>query len=108
MSETLGRTQLLVMQVLSLAHRPKGVRQIANDWPGLTESSVAGALARLADRGLVDRSSPHGFYVWSLTAMGGAVLREVERRRGYDDEDLDDTAAEFDESLDVPGDQDAS
>lgn len=72
-SKNLGRTQRLVLQLL--AQRPKPVRVLAFDWPGLTEAAVRGALDRLATRGLVDRVSYHrGEYTYGLTQRG----REVE------------------------------
>lgn len=81
----LGQTQVLVLRLL--ADEAKSVRTLANDWPGLTEARVTGALWRLADRGLVDRQAPHGVNEWHLSSRG----REVELALlDGDDEDNDD------------------
>ncbi len=53
-TKRLGRTQGLVLQLLALRDRPPTIRDLATDWPGLTEASVRSAVNRLGDRGLVD------------------------------------------------------
>ena len=67
----LGRTQILVLRLLASHDQPPTVRRLAEDWPGLTESAVRGALERLGDRRLVDVV---GFddvaRTWKLTARG--------------------------------------
>jgi DNA-binding HxlR family transcriptional regulator len=78
-SRPLGRTQVLVMHLL--ADRPKNIRTLANDWPGLTESMVSGALDRLAHRGYVDRRAPYGFYEWHLTDKGVWAEQQMVRGR---------------------------
>jgi DNA-binding HxlR family transcriptional regulator len=88
----LGRTQVLVMHLLAL--EPKTVRTLSNDWPGLTEAIVSGALSRLADRGYVDRRAPHGFYQRHLTDRGVAAEREMVREKalaGVDEDDWEET-----------------
>ena len=78
-----------------LALEPKTVRTLSNDWPGLTEAMVTGALSRLADRGYVDRRAPHGFYQWHLTDRGVAAEREMVREKalaGVDEDDWDESA----------------
>ena len=90
----LGRTQVLVMHLLALG--PKTVRRLSHDWPGLSEAMVSGALARLADRGYVDRRAPHGFYQWHLTDRGVAAEREMVPEKalaGVDDDEWDDDDA---------------
>lgn len=73
-----------------LADRPKSVRTLSRDWPGLTESMVTGALDRLARRGYVDRRAPHGFYAWHLTDKRVRAELEMVREKalaGVDEED---------------------
>lgn len=81
----LGRTQQLVLHLL--ADRPKSIRTLAYDWPGLTESCVRSAVDRLAMRGLVDLADRQGERgrMFTLTAKGA----EIERGLIVDEDDFD-------------------
>jgi DNA-binding HxlR family transcriptional regulator len=69
----LGRTQVLVLHLL--AGSVKSIDRLAMDWPGLTESSVRGAIGRLYERGLVDVAHYNAYNarVFMLTERGRAV-----------------------------------
>jgi len=80
----LGRTQKLVLRLLACHVRPPTVRDLAMDWPGLTESAVRGAIGRLESRRLVDVAGYDGeARTYTLTGRGALV----ERALNLDDED---------------------
>lgn len=72
----LGHTQVLVLHLL--ADEAKSIRNLAYDWPDLTESAARGAVERLGLRGLVDAAGRDDYdrQTFRLTGRG----REVERR----------------------------
>lgn len=71
----LGRSQKLVLNLLAI-NAEQTVRDLARNWPTLTESSARSAVNRLGDRGLVDFAgwSPYrDARTFSLTDRGRAV-----------------------------------
>lgn len=76
--ESLGRTQVLVLQLL--AGGAKSVRELAYHWPSLTESSARSALERLGDKRLVDVAGFESGTTrrqFCLTARGADVERRL-------------------------------
>lgn len=77
----LGHTQQLVLHLLASGN--KSADDLEYDWPGLTESMARGAIARLADRGLVDVAGwtptrNHGeARTYCLTAEGEKVEQSL-------------------------------
>jgi DNA-binding PadR family transcriptional regulator len=85
-----GYTQKLVLRLLASGDSARSVRQLANDWPGLTESAVFGALGRLARRGLVDVAGWDDYErrTYRLTEKGIKVERELTGLDAEDEADL--------------------
>lgn len=84
----IGRTQQAIITSLASPNASAAtVRDLANDWPWLSYSSVYSALDRLGTRSLVDYAgwdSISNARTYKLTEKGWAVARELGR-----DEDLD-------------------
>lgn len=82
----LGRTQVLVLRLLANHRQAPSARDLAYDWPGLTESAVHGALNRLGDRGLVDLAGFDGrARTYKLTPRG--IEAELELLGDGDEDD---------------------
>ena len=81
----LGRTQKQVLASLAM-HRSASVRTLAQDWPGLTESSVRSAVHRLGGRSFVDVAGwdDYGCRTYALTEKGTRFENDV--NIGDDDE----------------------
>lgn len=70
-----------MLRLLSLGSRPKSIRDLAYDWPGLSESAARGAINRLGDRGLVDAADFDPIYDarrYSLTAKGERAVAALD------------------------------
>lgn len=76
--KNLGRTQILVLNLLSL-HNDLSASELEYHWPSLTRSSAHSALMRLGDRALVDVAnwSPDKGRTYKLTEAGRAVAAEL-------------------------------
>lgn len=88
---TLGRVQQQVLGDLSMANGERqSARDLADQWPGTTLSSVHGALNSLWGRALVEPAGwQRGRYgrderTWELTAKGWSVAELLVRSEGDD------------------------
>ncbi len=82
--KNLGRTQQLVLHLIAAHSQAPSIRDLAYDWPSLTESAARSAVNRLGDRRLVDVAGFHAgtnTRTYKLTALGRQVEVELVESR---------------------------